>query len=99
MNITIEHLIELVVRETIRELSRRGIPIENELGKSNEPVENKNVSACVSIDLSQYRTPVLTEAHLVKIDDSVREISIPQGTVITPGAKELIKKRNLIVVM
>jgi hypothetical protein len=50
-----------------------------------------------TIDLAMYKTPVLTERHLRSIGEGISEIEIPAGTVITPGARELIKHRGLKV--
>ncbi len=50
-----------------------------------------------AIDLSMFKTPVLAEHHLLSLDPSVTEIVIPRRTVITPGARDVIKKRSLVV--
>ena len=49
------------------------------------------------IDMSSYKTPVLTENILELINKDVNEIIIPKGTVFTPGARDIIKKRNFII--
>ncbi len=95
MNISIEKIIELVTREVISELIKRGYNIN----QSSMVVEEKlNKKTSVEVDLSGYRTPVLTENHFQTIDLKVNEIIIPTGTIITPGARNFIKKRKITIV-
>lgn len=100
MKIDFEKLIEIIVREVIAELLKLGEVIDF----SSE--EKKTACSCESInrnkqreiiDLSGYRTPVLTESHLLSLNSTISEIVIPKGTVITPGAKDIIKKQKLIL--
>lgn len=49
------------------------------------------------IDMSNYKTPLITENQLLAIGEEIREIVIPEGTIITSVANEIIKKRNLII--
>ena len=48
--------------------------------------------------MSAYRTPVLTEARLKRINPMVREIIIPAKTVLTPGARDYIRRNNLNII-
>jgi ethanolamine utilization cobalamin adenosyltransferase len=45
--------------------------------------------------MSAFKTPVLTENMILQADNNLSEIIIPEGTVITPGAKDLINKRRI----
>jgi ethanolamine utilization cobalamin adenosyltransferase len=47
--------------------------------------------------MSGFKTPILTEYALESIGQDVNEIIIPKGTVFTPGARDIIKKRNFII--
>ena len=47
--------------------------------------------------MSKYKTPLLTEAHILEIDKKIKEIEVPEKTIITPSALDLIKKRNIII--
>ena len=102
MEINIEKLIEIIVREVITELLRRGEvigPSSNEI-KTICPCNsnnNKNKERAV-IDLSNYKTPLLTENHLTTLDKAIVEIVVPKGTIISPNAKDIIKKRNLVII-
>jgi hypothetical protein len=101
LEINIEKLIEIIVREVITELLRLGEVIDpSSKGlKTNCPCTsiNKNKQRAV-IDLSNYKTPLLTENHLATLDPAIVEIVVPKGTIISPGAKDIIKKRNLIII-
>ena len=90
MKISIEQLIELIVKQVVAELTQRGVEIDF----GNE--KNISLSTKVEIDMSGYKTPVLTENNS-QLNFAEREIIIPEKTVITPGAREIIKKKKLIV--
>jgi len=94
VKISLEEIISLVVKEVITELSRRGIQVS---GNSN------NVSAAdmnkqkVKFDLSEYKTPLLTEERILELNSEVSEIEVPLKTIITPSAQDLIRKRKIII--
>lgn len=87
--IHIKKLIELIVTEVINELEKRGYEITFEENTG----ANKNNS--YEFDMSAFKTPVLTENMILQADNNLSEIIIPEGTVITPGAKDLINKRRI----
>lgn len=101
MTIQVEDLIAIVVREVMAELERRGIRVDGEPGASSAMASAAAAPAAAprkaAIDLGAYKTPVLAERHLASLPASVVEIVIPRGTVITPGAKDIIKKRSLVI--
>jgi ethanolamine utilization cobalamin adenosyltransferase len=47
--------------------------------------------------MKKYRTPVLTEDHIRRLHELTGEIIIPRGTVITPKARELVRKNQIII--
>jgi hypothetical protein len=98
LKISIEELIELITREVISELTKLGIVVEFDSPK-NVLVMTKTTSTktSIEIDMSNYRTPVLTENNLSMLDSSVTEIIIPVGTIITPNARDIIRKKKLII--
>ncbi len=98
MEVSIEKLVENVVREVLAELSKRGITIIPD-HKENLTVSSFNARRELSelIDLKNYKTPVLTESQIVSLDSGIREIVLPKGTVITPGAREIIARRRIII--
>jgi hypothetical protein len=92
LKINVESLIEIIVKEVIAELLKMGVEINLSVKEEKRTFNNKQ-----KIDMSNYKTPVLTENMLESIETSVNEIIVPKGTVITPGAREVLKKRNFIV--
>ncbi len=98
MEVSIERLIELIVKEITAELSRRGIAVIPASGKTTSSgvrMSQKHLQEMA--DLKNYKTPVLTENHLASLESSIREILLPKGTVVTPGARDIILKRKLII--
>ena len=98
MEITLEKLISLVTAEVIKELKKQGIQIisssdNNGLGISTDSLRTKSEK----IDMSRYRTPVLTEIHIRRLHELTGEVIIPKNTIITPKAKEIIKEKRLII--
>ena len=98
MNVHIDTLIAIVVREVAAELQRRGIAVDGLSPDAHAHASGVSAPATrLVLDLSMYKTPVLTERHLLSLDESIGEIGIPKGTVITPGARDIIKRRSLSV--
>jgi len=98
MNLSMEELVNKVVAEVLAELARRGVKLDSGPPQKNVPktVSPQNASVHV-VDMSGFRSPVLLERHLVSLAPEVKEISIPAGTIITPGARDLVRKKNLIL--
>lgn len=98
MNLSIEDLVNKVVAEVLAELSRRGMKLDS-VPHQNAPLKTVSPpSTSVHIvDMSGFRSPVLLESHLLSLGPEVKEIAIPAGTVVTPGAREIIRKKNLIL--
>lgn len=98
MQISVEQLIESVVREVIAELTRRGIDV----GSPGTPARSAPVQIArggsLEIDMSAYRTPVLTESQLARIDATVSTILVPCNTVVTPGAWGVLRSKKLTLV-
>jgi hypothetical protein len=96
MNISMEQLVNMVVAAVLAELAKRGIRVET------GPVRSGNTLAAAPqhqiarvIDMSEFRSPVLLERHLRSLAPETREIVVPPGTAVTPGARDIIKKKNL----
>ena len=98
MNLTIEELVNRVVAEVLAELSRRGVKVDFGPPKMSAPKPAVPPNASVHVvEMSGFRSPVLLENHLLSLAPEVKEIAVPTGTVITPGARDLIRKKNLIL--
>ncbi len=98
MNLSMEELVNKVVAAVLAELSRRGVKVD--FG----PPQSKNIKTASSpnasvhvVDMSSFRSPVLLERHLLSLAPEIREIVVPAGSVITPGARDILRRKNLIL--
>ncbi|MCX6144447.1 MAG: hypothetical protein NTZ35_14660 [Ignavibacteriales bacterium] len=91
-------MVNKVVASVLAELSRRGVKVEFGPPQKNNPttVSPPNASAYV-VDMSGFRSPVLLERHLLSLAPEVKEVAVPAGSVITPGARDILRKKNLIL--
>jgi hypothetical protein len=106
MQISLEQLVETIVRQVIAELARRGVQVGPALapqrgispaqGDASAPQPGGGTS--LEIDMSAYRTPVLTEGHLSRIDTRISTIVVPCNTVVTPGAWGTLRSKRLTLV-
>ena len=96
MKISIEELIILITREVISELSKIGIAVDFNISANFS--SEKSIESSIELDMSNYKTPVITESSLISLDSDISEIIVPTGTVITPGARDIIRKKNLNVI-
>jgi len=94
VKISLEEIISLVVKEVIAELSRRGIQVE---GNKNVSLGIDSAKQKIRLDLGEYKTPLLTEAHILELDPEVKEIEVPLKTIVTPSAQDLIRQRKIII--
>ena len=94
MNISLEEIISMVVKEVIAELSKKGIHIENEISHAFGGIKAEDI---IKMDFKEYKTPLLTEAHILEVDLNIKEIEVPKKTIITPSAQDLIRKRKIII--
>ena len=100
--VNLDKIVSIVVQKVINELLKNGIKIVS----TNHTIENvdsgQNNSAYLRtkierIDMSMYKTPILTENHFKKLHELTGEIIIPNGTIITPKAREIIKSKRILV--
>jgi hypothetical protein len=96
MKIDIQKLVEMIATEIITQLTKIGVEIENTPAgeKRIDSVELLNNKYKV-IDMNGYRSPVLTENQLTNLSHETEEVIIPIGTVITPGARDIIRKKKI----
>ncbi len=93
----IDTLIQQIVREVVAELEKQGIQIvqgslQSKLSASFVPPVKTE-----TIDMSQYKTPVLTVSRLQRLHVLTGTIRIPKGTVITPKARQYIQEKQFKV--
>lgn len=100
MEITIEKLVSLITAQVMKELAKQGVKVTTELEKTaqSSPIEGiRNKSQ--RIDMGKYKTPILTENHIRRLHELTGQIRIPKGTVVTPKARELLKERQINVIL
>jgi len=98
MNLSTEELVNRVVAEVFAELKRRGLTSDSAPPQPNPQNSAPALKTPVHVvDMSGFRSPVLLESHLASLPPEVKEIAVPPGTVITPGAREIIRNKNLKV--
>jgi len=95
VEINIEKIIGIVTRQVVKELQAQGMKVNFSSGNDNslDALRTKTET----IDMSKYKTPVLTENHIRRLHELTGEIVVPKGTVITPKAKEMVKERKLVI--
>jgi hypothetical protein len=96
MKIDIQKLIEMITIEVMAQLAMMGVEIEHTREKKErvDSVWTFN-HKCKVIDMNSYRSPVLTENQLTNLTHATEEVIIPIGTVITPGAKDIIRQKKI----
>ncbi len=94
MEISLEKIIEIVTREVIKELAIKGIVIDSTLNQASLGSKTK----AWTMDMSEFKTPVLTENMLASLDKGTSEIIIPRRTFITIGARDIIKRKKVTII-
>jgi hypothetical protein len=89
-----EQLVEIIVRQVLAELAKRGaeVALPAAAGAGAPPAIEEG---SVALDMTGYRTPVLTVDRLRTVDRTVREIIVPAGTVCTIGARDALRQRRV----
>lgn len=99
MQISFEQLVESVVREVLAELSRRGVDVRAKgVPGPSAPAAHLTADATVEIDMTSFKTPVLTEGQLTRIPRTASTVVVPCSTVVTPGAWDYIRSKKLKLV-
>ena len=98
MKISLEDIIAMVVKEVIAELSKNGIEIETGKRSFTQSTSVKNEKTQHKMDLSKFKTPLVTEEQISNLGSSIEEIIVPKGTLLTPNARDLIRKRKLVLI-
>jgi len=99
VQLSIEQLVALIVREVVAELTKRGVEIGSPgMQAPRGPGQHAPMGTSLEIDMSAFRTPVLTESRLNLIDAAVSTLIVPCKTVVTPGAWDIIRSKKLKIV-
>ena len=95
--IPLEKIVSEVVSQVIARLRNENKQITGpETGTAGGNANGRPVRS-ERLDMSKYRSPVVTEQSLLKLHELTGEIIIPAGSVITPRARRFIKAKQLAV--
>lgn len=104
MQISLEKIVQIVVEEVVKTLAEKGITVTNYAAGSNGNLLTKTAGTgsgistkIEEIDLSLYKSPVITEWTVDGLNELTGGIKVPKGTIITPKAKDKLKKRNISI--
>jgi hypothetical protein len=88
-----EDLVKAVTREVVRELAK-----QSEIRPASA-CQNKTVdSGSERLDMSAYKTPLVTESSVRRLHELTRCIVVPKAVLVTPRAKELLRERNIQII-
>jgi hypothetical protein len=90
MEVPLETIVLRVVEEVVRELKKQGVQVTT-VGSSSAQSRTR----VERVDLSGYKTPVLTERHINQLHESTGIVVVPTGTILSPKAKELLRDRKI----
>ncbi len=101
--VSIDIIVSMVVKEVLRELEKNNVRVVY----SDSPKESFNhvtrlpdkglKTKTEKIDMSAYRSPVLTENHINRLHELTGEIIIPRSTIITPKAKQALRQNKIVI--
>jgi hypothetical protein len=98
LEISLEKIVSLVTAEVVKELAKQGVKVVGDSGGNrNGDAVNALRTKSQKIDMSKYRTPVLTENHIRRLHELTGEVVVPKGTILTPKARELLRERRIRV--
>lgn len=95
MQIPVERLVEIIVRQVLAELKKHSVVVGSTAAVNVVAPPPAVQPSHVEIDMSGYRTPVLTENCVRSQERHVREILVPAGTVCTIGARDAMQQRRM----
>lgn len=90
--VSLETVILRVVEQVVRELKNQGIQIVLKEGKATP---DGNPSGIERVDMSGYKSPILTERHVLALRGQTGTVIVPKGTVVSPKAREWLRDRNI----
>ena len=110
MKISIEEIVEIITKEVIKELLRQGIKLEQSLADKTEPVVKTGVlevnmngfktppvvkNEVLEVNMNGYKTPILSANSFENIAPEIKELVVPEKTIITPEASDIIRRNNI----
>lgn len=92
-DLQLEKIIELVTREVMNELGRKGVV------PGTGATAALDSTTSVRLDMSKYKTPLVTENAVNRLHERTITVIVPAGAVITPRARGLLREKNITVVV
>jgi hypothetical protein len=92
----LDTLVAIIVRKVLDELAKRGVSVTGNVpGPSSAAKSALHPENRMEVDMTGYKTPVLTENRVRGAGPHIREIAVPAGTIVTAGARDLLQQRGL----
>lgn len=94
--VDLDQIVSMVVDQVVEELEKRDVKVVKS-GSSNTGSKDHSglKTKTEEIDMSKYKSPILSEKQLRKLHELTGKIIIPERTVITPKAKEYLRDNNI----
>jgi len=95
--IQLDKLIQMIAKEVTAELKRHGVQVVyGDLDHSqNVSVASEGSPKIEQIDMSRFKTPVLTSSQLNRLHGLTKVIMVPKTTIITFNARRIIREKQL----
>ena len=90
--VAIEKIIQMVTQEVVKQLKNNGVTVTT--GQAGQGSIQRKTER---IDMGKFKTPILTEKHINRLHELTGKVIIPQGTIITPKAREIAKRKQIFI--
>lgn len=98
--VSIDELIQLVTQEVVRQLKANGVAVTLDPSQPGRRLGHTCIQGRTErIDMGAYKTPILTEKQMNRLHELTGKIIVPQGTLITPKAREIAKRKQITIEM
>jgi hypothetical protein len=102
--VAIDKLIQLVTQEVVTQLKAKGVTVTFDSCQVGNGIANiiagnhdSIVRRSERVDMGKYKTPILTEKQINRLHELTGKIIVPLGTLITPKAREIAKRKQIII--
>jgi len=100
--VNLEQIIQVVTEKVVAELVNQGVRVVNSNSQSVGNAAYQGFdhgtgfrTKTETLDMSSFKTPILTERQIHRLHELTGAVVVPQGTVITPKARELLKEKQI----
>ena len=101
--VSIDTIVSMVVKEVLKELEKNNVRVvySDSPKESHDPAGNVQrkgfKTKTEKIDMSAYKSPLLTENHINRLHELTGEIIIPRNTIITPKARQALRLKKITI--